>query len=38
MEKKKLFKKIKKKNTIHDMKKFQKKINGGILTEEFEII
>ena len=28
--KKKLFKKIKKKNTIHDMKKFQEKINGEL--------
>ena len=32
--KKKLFKKIKKKNTIHDMKKFQEKINGTINASE----
>ena len=36
--KKKLFKKIKRKNTIHDMKSFQEKVNGHILGKKFRSI
>ena len=36
--KKQLFKKIKKKHTIHDMKDMQNKINGEILGKKFKVI
>ena len=36
--KKKLFKKIKKKHTIHDMRKFQEKVNGSIEEKVFKPI
>ena len=34
--KRKLFKKIKRKNTIHDMKAVQEKINGEALEKKFK--